>query len=105
MAGTTAFPTALDTFPDILPDTQEDAIGFEHDTVHNNEAAAIAALQEKVGIDASADPTSLDARVTALEVRRRGDLPVHLWANWGSGVWRPLHNHFDNGKRRRCYGV
>lgn len=67
MPGTTNFPAALDEFPDILEDTAENAAGFEHDVVHNNEAAAIAALQVKVGIDESEDAGSLDARVAALE--------------------------------------
>lgn len=81
MPGTTNFPTALDTFPDIAPTDAEDAVGKEHDVVHNNEAAAIAALQVKVGVDDSADATSLDARVAALEAEppvvlhfRRDDL-------------------------------
>lgn len=63
MPGTTAFPGALDTFPDIGPNTSEDDGGAEHDVVHNNEAAAIAALQAKVGIDASVDTDSLDYKV------------------------------------------
>jgi hypothetical protein len=67
MPGTTAYPAALDTFPDIGPNTAENATGFEHDAMHNNKAAAIAALQAKVGIDGSADPESLDARVAAVE--------------------------------------
>ena len=67
MPGTTAYPAALDTFPDIGPNTAENATGFEHDVMHNNKAAAIAALQAKVGIDGSADAASLDARVAAVE--------------------------------------
>lgn len=63
MGGTTSFPTSLDTFPDITPTTLEDATGFEHDIVHNNEAAAIAALQAKVGVDGSSDTNSLDYKV------------------------------------------
>ena len=77
MPGTTNFPTALDSFPDITPTTREDDVGFEHDVVHNNEAAAIAALQAKVGIDESADADSLDFRVSALESDSGGaDIPT-----------------------------
>lgn len=72
MPGTTAFPGGLDTFPNITPSTAEDASGFEHDVVHNNEAAAIAALQVKVGIDGSADPASIDSRVAAIEAAGTG---------------------------------
>lgn len=67
MPGTTAYPAALDTFPEIGPNTSESAAGTEHDVVHANEMAAIAALQAKVGIDASTDAVSLDGRVAALE--------------------------------------
>ena len=67
MPGTSSFPGALDTFPDIQPDTAEDASGFEHDVVHNNVAAAVAAIQAKVGIDDSADASSIDSRLQYLE--------------------------------------
>lgn len=67
MTGTTNYPAALDTFPDIDATTQEDAEGFEHDIVHNNEAAAIAALQAKVGVNASDDEASVDHRIYSLE--------------------------------------
>lgn len=67
MPGLSAFPGALDTFPTIDPSTTENAPGLEHDVMHNKETAAIAALQAKVGIDGSADPASLDARVKAIE--------------------------------------
>lgn len=67
MPGTTAFPAALDTFPNILSTTLENDTGFEHDVVHNNEAAAIAALQAKVGIDGSAVAGTVDKRLATLE--------------------------------------
>lgn len=72
MPGTSNFPASLDTFPDILDTTSEDAAGFEHDVVHNNEAAAIAALQAKVGVDSSAVGTSLDKRIAVLEAKPAG---------------------------------
>jgi hypothetical protein len=67
MPGTSNFPGALDTFPEIEPNTKEDAPGLEHDVVHDNVHAALAAVEAKVGIDGSADPDSLDFRVAALE--------------------------------------
>lgn len=67
MPGTTNFPTALDTFPDIAATDAENDPGKEHDVVHNNEMAAIAALQGKVGIDSSADTASLDYRIAQLD--------------------------------------
>ena len=69
MPGTTSFPTGLDTFPNITSSTQEDAAGFEHDVVHNNEGAAIAALQAKVGINSSAVTTSHDYKIGQLATR------------------------------------
>lgn len=67
MSGTTAFPGALDTFPAIGPNTQEDDPAAQHDVVHENVHAALAAVQAKVGTDGSADPDSLDARAAELE--------------------------------------
>jgi len=72
MSGATNFPTGLDTFPDIDATDAENAPGKEHDVVHNNEMAAIAALQAKVGINGSADASSLDKRVAALELSGGG---------------------------------
>ena len=63
MAGTTQFPVALDTFPVIGPNTSESAVGVEHDVVHENVHAAVVALQAKVGITGSVDPSSIDARL------------------------------------------
>lgn len=67
MPGTTAFPTALDEFPEIGPNTPENAPGKEHDVVHQNVHAAVLALQAKVGVDDSEDEGTIDARVAALE--------------------------------------
>lgn len=67
MPGTTAFPTDLDNFPEIGPNTPENGAGVEHDVVHANEMAAIAALQAKVGIDGSAVPTSIEYRLATAE--------------------------------------
>ncbi len=65
MPGTSNFPGALDTFPDLAPSSQENLVS--HSGVHNNEAASISALQAKVGIDDSAETDSLDFRVGAAE--------------------------------------
>lgn len=67
MAGESVFPEALDTFPEINPADPPETAGKEHDVVHNNVHAAILAIQSKLGIDGSADPTTIDARVAALE--------------------------------------
>lgn len=64
---TTNYPGALDTFPVIAAADQEDAAGKEHHSVHNNEMAAIAALQEKLGATGSDDSSSIDYRVRSLE--------------------------------------
>lgn len=71
MPGTTAFPGALDTFPAIGPNTPENAPGVEHDVVHENVHAAVAALEQKVGINNSTDPNSLDYLV-----RRGAGMPA-----------------------------
>ena len=57
MPGTTAFPTELDTFPDIGSNTPENEPGKEHDVVHNNKFAALLALQTNPNL-----PDSLFAR-------------------------------------------
>lgn len=67
MSGTTSFPAGLDTFPTIGPTTPRDAPGVEHDVVHANVHAAVAAVQSKLGVDGSDDPGSVDARLAALE--------------------------------------
>src|SRR6476661_299635 len=72
MSGTTAFPVAKDTFPTIGPNTPENGVGVEHDVVHENVHAAILALETKVGINASGDTASLDARMAAVEAGKIG---------------------------------
>lgn len=68
MPGTTAFPVALDEFPEIGANTPENAAGMEHDLVHQDVHAALLALQEKVGIDDSADAGSMDARALTVPI-------------------------------------
>lgn len=64
---TTNYPEAFDVFPIIEATDQEDAAGKEHHSVHNKEMAAIAALQKKLGVTGSDDPSSIDYRVRSLE--------------------------------------
>lgn len=62
----TNFPTSLDTstqLPDIAASDDMNATGKEHDVIHTNVNDAVIALQTKVGIDGSADTTSLDYKI------------------------------------------
>jgi hypothetical protein len=72
MAGESVFPEELDTFPEINPEDPPETAGKEHDVVHNNVHAAILAIQSKLGVDESEDPTTIDARVAALEAAPGG---------------------------------
>lgn len=68
MSGTN-FPGSLDTgteLPSIGPADVEDDPTKYHDVVHTNAHAAILALEAKVGIDGSADNTSMDYRLNRL---------------------------------------
>src|SRR4051794_21783705 len=48
MSGTTTFPGAIDTGIEVLPTTQENESGKEHDVNHNNKWAAIIATQTEL---------------------------------------------------------
>lgn len=93
MPGTTAFPTALDTgtFPDINGAT-DDMDAPPHDAQHNNAAAAILAIEEKLGIDDSADEASIDYRVQRLEgivdaiITQLGPDPVAVTGAFGDPI-------------------
>ena len=61
----TTFPTALDTLTN--PTVNHTLATGLHSAQHANANDAIEALQAKVGIDGSADPASLDKRVSDLE--------------------------------------
>jgi hypothetical protein len=65
MPGTTNFPTSLDSANEVDANTREDEAGKEHDVLHNDLDARTRALQAKVGIDSSADTSSLDYKVAA----------------------------------------
>jgi len=59
MAGTTNFPTSLDN-NSTLNETLEENVDFYKAEHVNNLAAAVKALQVKVGINSSADDDSID---------------------------------------------
>ena len=63
----TTFPAALDAFTNPSGSDRLNSVSVPHADQHANANDAIEALQVKVGIDNSAEPTSLDARVAALE--------------------------------------
>lgn len=76
MPGTTNFPTSLDAFPEIGPNAAENDLGIEHDVVHDNVHVALAAVQTKVGIDGSADTSSLDYKVAANTAALAAKAPI-----------------------------
>jgi hypothetical protein len=88
---TTAFPTALDAFTNPTP--TDDVSVVSHADQHANANDAIEALQAKVGIDNSADPTSLDARVNSLE--RSAPKAVTLTIPNGRGVFEATQDFVD----------
>ena len=90
MPGMTAFPGAIDSFPEITAATPEDAPGAEHDVVHQNVHAAIKALEQKVGINGSSDATSLDRRLATLEAAGQTSY-VHTQSSAAS-TWTINHN-------------
>lgn len=61
----TQFPEELDSFTN--PQPTDSVAAVSHAAQHANANDAIEALQAKVGVDGSADTTSLDYRVSALE--------------------------------------
>lgn len=61
MAGITNFPTALDTNSELFEVT--DVVSSLQAAHHNNMAAAIKAIEAKVGIDNTGVPTALDYRL------------------------------------------
>src|SRR5262245_45543394 len=75
---TTSFPTALDTFTNPTPANDLNTPAVLHSDQHANTNDAIEAIEAKVGINGSADPTSLDYRVAALESAPPGS------STWGA---------------------
>lgn len=68
----TNFPTSLDSLTNPTASTTTAAVS--HADQHANANDAIEALEAKVGINSSADTTSLDYRVTTLEAGSGGDM-------------------------------
>lgn len=64
---TTNFPAALDTLANPSPTDPMNSVTVPHAEQHANANDAIEAIQAKVGVDESADPSSLDHRVAAVE--------------------------------------
>ena len=60
------FPTTLDTFPDAATLAAQTLATTPHSTLHANLGAALRALEEKVGIDGSADTDCLDYLIAQL---------------------------------------
>ncbi|NCD43404.1 MAG: hypothetical protein EOL88_15140, partial [Bacteroidia bacterium] len=61
------FPTSLDSFDNVTNDTD---VRNTHPTLHNDINDAVEKLQEKVGIDSSANANSLDYKVTNLDTTK-----------------------------------
>jgi hypothetical protein len=61
---TTQFPTGLDDFTNPTPADKLSTPTVLHSDQHSNENDAIEALEKKVGVDGSADPSSLEYRVS-----------------------------------------
>ena len=81
----TNFPTTLDVFVNPGATDLMDAAGLEHDVQHANANDAIKALQQKLGVDASTDDASLDARVRVLETTGAGGGGVASGNKHGTG--------------------
>lgn len=63
----TAFPTGIDSFPDPGPTTPMNTPGaLEHDIQHTNVNDAINSMQVKIGINGSADVTSIQNKLATV---------------------------------------
>ena len=60
------FPTSLPTLVSVSSSDSMNASGKEHDVVHNQTNDELAAALAKIGIDDSADSTTLDFRTRAV---------------------------------------
>ena len=79
----TSYPTSLDTFTN--PTSSDSLSSPSHSGLHADTADAIEALQVKVGIDSSADTSSLEYRIAQLEAA--GSPIVKVAAFTSSGTW------------------
>lgn len=80
----TVYPAAKDTFTN--PSSSQNLNQPDHAQQHANANDAIEALQTKVGIDGSTDPTSLEKRVTDLELGTLPDSGYFIVGPAGSGA-------------------
>ena len=60
-----SFPSTLDTFPVVLPTDLQDDAGKELDVLFNRATAGLVAVETRLGITGSTDPTSVEARLSA----------------------------------------
>ena len=79
----TSFPSSLDSFTN--PVSSDTLSSPSHSAQHANANDAIEALQVKVGIDSSADTSSLEYRIAQLEAA--GSPIVKVEAFTSSGTW------------------
>ena len=79
----TSYPIGLDTFTN--PTSSDSLSSPSHSGLHADTADAIEALQVKVGIDSSADTSSLEYRIAQLEAA--GSPIVKVAAFTSSGSW------------------
>jgi hypothetical protein len=79
----TNFPTSLDTLTN--PTSSDSLNSPSHSAQHANVNDAVEALQVKVGIDSSADTSSLEYRIAQLEAA--GSPIVKVAAFTSSGTW------------------
>jgi len=63
-----AYPAGYDSLAKPTATTKEDDAGFEHDIVHTDEANAIEAVQTTLGLNPEGAFTTVDDRITDLEV-------------------------------------
>ena len=101
MPGTSNFPTSIDTFPTISPETLRDEAGKSLSEMTNNASAALVALQTKVGVDDSADDASIDKRLAMAASDAAAALGGLRGINAQSGTaYTPALT--DAGKNIRC---
>jgi hypothetical protein len=81
---TATFPTTIASIVDPLAATLENAEGFEHDLLHQKENNEIEAVQTKVGINNSADTSSLDYKLTSTSSSNPGH--KHTLANGATDI-------------------
>lgn len=79
------FPSSLDTFTNPSSTDAMDSVSVPHATQHSDLNDAVEALQVKVGVDSSADTSSLEYRIAQLEAA--GSPIVKVAAFTSSGTW------------------